>query len=145
MTIIEHSRDLPIKQKEIVQILAKNPTRRTHDELVDIAHMIKGIQFFIDREMNLESCINVAENLHYEYIEKGGQVFCLGDSGDKFYLIIEGEVSILIYNKAYSHKLRETRALANTIKKLNSTKEAILNKINALVFNISDAPESLVK
>lgn len=51
----------------------------------------------------------------------------------------------MIHNKAYSHKLRETRALGNTIKKLSTTKEIILNKINSLVFNIADAPESLVK
>lgn len=72
MAIHEQSKELGLRKREIVQILAKNPTRRTHDELVDIAHLIKSIQFFVDREMNLESCISVAENLHYEYIEKGG-------------------------------------------------------------------------
>jgi hypothetical protein len=83
--------------------------------------------------MTLEHCMSVAESLHYEYMSNGEQIFCLGDVGDKFYIIIDGEVSVSIYNKAYDAKLKEIKAMMTTVKKLRSSKDALLSKINAMV------------
>ena len=85
----------------MVTILVKNPQRRTQNELESIVPMIMKIQFFKEREMKHENCIHVAETLTYEYQPKDNVVFKQGDEGDKFYIIIDGEVSIKIYNKLF--------------------------------------------
>jgi hypothetical protein len=51
----------------------------------------------------------VAEYIHYEFFHKDETVFNLGDVGDKFYIIIDGEVSVKGHNKAYEAKLKEIR------------------------------------
>ena len=61
--------------------------------------------------MKHESCIHVAETLQYEYMHKDQVVFKQGDEGDKFYIIIDGEVSIKIYNKLYDQKSKELNSL----------------------------------
>ena len=38
---------------------------------------------------------NIAKNLEYELFKKGDIVFRIGDPGDKFYIILQGSVSIL--------------------------------------------------
>lgn len=43
----------------------------------------------------------MAETLQYEFHLRDHVVFKQGDEGDKFYIIIDGEVSIKIYNKLY--------------------------------------------
>lgn len=85
----------------MVTILVKNPQRRTQTELDSIVPLIMKIQFFKEREMKYESCIHVAETLQYEFQLRDHVVFKQGDEGDKFYIIIDGEVSIKIYNKLY--------------------------------------------
>jgi CRP-like cAMP-binding protein len=85
----------------MVTILVKNPQRRSQVELDSIVPLIMKIQFFKEREMKYESCIHVAETLQYEFHLMDHVVFKQGDDGDKFYIIIDGEVSIKIYNKLY--------------------------------------------
>ena len=45
-------------------------------------------------------------------------VFHQGDQGDKFYIIIEGEVSIKVSNKAYDAKKKECSVIQNHVKSL---------------------------
>lgn len=88
--------------------------------------MIQKIQFFIERELTLDNCVNVAEFIHYEYYNKDEVVFKLGDVGDKFYIIIDGEVSVKGHNKAYDLKLKELRTFNSMLKKIRSAREAYL-------------------
>ena len=48
--------------------------------------------------MNLsdEQLAKVVKKLNYEFCPPGKNVFNFGDGGDKFYLIIEGGVNIII-------------------------------------------------
>ena len=66
--------------------------------------MIMKIDFFKEREMKYDSCFHVAETLTYEYQKMDHVVFWQGDEGDKFYIVIDGEVSIKIFNKLFSQK-----------------------------------------
>jgi CRP-like cAMP-binding protein len=45
--------------------------------------------------------VHIAETLQYEYATRNQTVFKQGEKGDKFYIIIDGEVSIKIYNKLF--------------------------------------------
>jgi CRP-like cAMP-binding protein len=101
MAVDENSKHLQPKQREMVSVLVKNPQRRTPAELDSIVPMIMKIQFFKEREMKYESCVHVAETLSYEFQHKDHTVFRQGDEGDKFYIIIDGEVSIKIFNKLF--------------------------------------------
>jgi CRP-like cAMP-binding protein len=45
-------------------------------------------------------------------------VFRQGDEGEKFYIIIDGEVSVKIFNKAYDAKRKELNAIKVIVKHL---------------------------
>lgn len=51
--------------------------------------------------------MTIAESLSYEFCKDGHTVFHQGDKGDKFYIIIDGEVSVKIYNKTFDSKMKE--------------------------------------
>ena len=109
----------------MVNILVKMPQRRTQAELDTLVPMIMKIQFFKEREMKHESCVHVAETLQYEFQSKDHEVFKQGDEGDKFYIIIDGEVSIKIYNKLYDQKSKELHTLQVSLKRLTRSKEEL--------------------
>ncbi len=87
--------------------------------------MIMKIQFFKEREMKHENCIHVAETLQYEFQHKDHVVFKQGDVGEKFYIIIDGEVSIKIFNKTYDQKSKELNSLQISLKRLIRSKEEL--------------------
>ena len=95
---------------------------------------------------------NIAKNLEYELFKKGDIVFRIGDPGDKFYIILQGSVSIL--------KLFETELFCTgeeyieLLSKLKSDNEKymvkrtiILNKdkINIDFNNIEEVLEKIFK
>lgn len=63
--------------------------------------------------------MNIAETLSYEFIKKDHTVFNQGDKGDKFYIIIEGEVSIKIFNKVYDAKKKDLHHAQGLVKRLS--------------------------
>lgn len=60
--------------------------------------MIKGIKFFKDQNIQENDLPEIAQGLNYEYIQRGQDVFEYGSIGEKFYMIMEGEVSVMIPN-----------------------------------------------
>jgi len=55
--------------------------------------------------------VHIAETLQYEFFFKDQMVFKQGEQGEKFYIIIDGEVSVKIFNKAYDAKKKEIAAI----------------------------------
>ncbi len=55
--------------------------------------------------------MHIAETLQYEFFFKDQMVFKQGETGEKFYIIIDGEVCIKIFNKAYDAKKKELAAI----------------------------------
>jgi CRP-like cAMP-binding protein len=53
---------------------------------------LNKIKFFADREIPADSYNLIANALQYEFFRKGDIVFEKGSIGDKFYIILHGEV-----------------------------------------------------
>lgn len=62
--------------------------------------------------------MNIAETLSYEFFKRDATVFQQGDKGDKFYIIIEGEVSIKIFNKVHDSKRKDFISIQSQVKRL---------------------------
>lgn len=86
----------------MIPILAKQASARTKTELAQIEPMIKNIKFFSDREIESDSYSLLANALQYEFGKRGEIVFEKGSIGDKFYIILIGEVGkhsfLIIHN-----------------------------------------------
>lgn len=95
------------KQKEMVAILNKPANKRVPMDNQLLVPLIQSINFFKEREITQDNAVMIAETLSYEYMTPQTTVFYQGDQGDKFYIIIEGEVSVKIQNKVYESKRRE--------------------------------------
>ncbi len=79
-----------------MQILQKGQRHRTERDLEQLVPLIKSIQFFKERDIHEADFIEIVNSLHYEYMAPGSTVFDFGSSGDKFYIILQGLVQVLI-------------------------------------------------
>jgi CRP-like cAMP-binding protein len=58
---------------------------------------VKGIKYFSDKpEIKENDLIFVCEHVRYEQYHQGENIINVGEYGDKFYVIIEGEVQVLV-------------------------------------------------
>jgi CRP-like cAMP-binding protein len=73
-------------------VLCKPESERLEDEIKLLFSIIKI--FFKDKG-DLE-IYEIARHIKYEFHKEGDVVFDYGSVGDKFYLIIRGEVAVLI-------------------------------------------------
>ena len=74
----------------------KGPEYRTDRDLHLIAPFVKEVEFFKKRNIQGNDIVQVCQELKYEYFGKGEAVFKYGDIGDKFYVILRGEVAVKI-------------------------------------------------
>ena len=77
-------------------MLSKNSEARTKNEQAAILPMLKTINFFVEREVPTDSYSLIAKHLNYEFFKKGEIVFEKNSEGDKFYIILTGEVGIYV-------------------------------------------------
>lgn len=56
--------------------------------------IIKEISFFKERDIKDKNFIDIGSCLKYEFHDKGSTVFKLGTTGNKFYIILRGVVSV---------------------------------------------------
>lgn len=77
----------------------KRSEERTEDDIREIIPLIRNIKFF--KEQNItgyDELTEISQCLTYEPMQRGKEVFEYGSIGEKFYMMIEGEVSVLIPN-----------------------------------------------
>ena len=98
-------------------ILTKPVKRRTEEDLQEaLLPLLKDIQFFRERDnIKEEDFTEIGQCLTYEQIKKGQNVFewgnttvlfiCIGSGGDKFYIILQGTVSVWVPSDQYKHKI----------------------------------------
>lgn len=61
---------------------------------------VKGIKYFSEKpEINENDYLFICEHVRYEFFPEGKNVIQVGEYGDKFYVIIEGEVQVLVPQK----------------------------------------------
>ncbi|KRX06483.1 Cyclic nucleotide-binding protein [Pseudocohnilembus persalinus] len=79
--------------EKIIKLLNINPLNRTEEENHRIANTLKQVHFFkqISKQQTFELCI---KNLRLLSIPKNTVLFKQGQSGDNFYIILSGEISI---------------------------------------------------
>jgi CRP-like cAMP-binding protein len=64
--------------------------------------MLKAVSFFVEMKLDQDDLSQIGGSAMYQYQEKDNYVFYQGDKGAKFYIIINGEVSIQCPNEKYT-------------------------------------------
>eukprot|EP01029_Cantina_marsupialis_P031403 TRINITY_DN903_c0_g1_i1.p1 TRINITY_DN903_c0_g1~~TRINITY_DN903_c0_g1_i1.p1 ORF type:complete len:996 (+),score=233.56 TRINITY_DN903_c0_g1_i1:98-3085(+) len=81
--------------KKLKTMLASNPQDRQQEDLEFIMSVIGGLQFF--KNMPQDVAFRLSKLLHFEEVAGGHFVFRQGDPGDKYYIVLKGHVSVLVY------------------------------------------------
>lgn len=70
-------------------------------------------------------------------------MFSQGDKGDKFYIIIEGEVSIKIFNKVFDAKKKDLHQISGLVKRLTRDHADVQERIDKYSEALQEVPEAL--
>ena len=84
-----------------IRALEKDADCRTDSEINKIIiPLIRNITFFQkeDIAMTNEEFRFIAERIKFGFFEEGENVITYGDRGDKFFILIKGELNVLIPN-----------------------------------------------
>eukprot|EP00347_Sterkiella_histriomuscorum_P012371 403368842 len=80
--------------------LKKKPDQRKEADIQLLLPFLKSIKFFQERRDMKETDFNyLCERAKHEYFHQNKNVFCYGDYGDKFYILLEGQVAVLVPKK----------------------------------------------
>ncbi|CDW72769.1 UNKNOWN [Stylonychia lemnae] len=88
-------KQIPLLER-LIRILQKGQRTRNEKDLEHLVPLIKEIQFFKERDIKDQDFVEIVSCLTYENFKMGDTVFEWGTNGDKFYIIIEGHVSVMI-------------------------------------------------
>ena len=58
--------------------------------------IIKEIAFFKNKNIHGQDLVQICQEMKHEFYREGEAVFKQGEYGDKFYIILRGEVSVKI-------------------------------------------------
>lgn len=62
-----------------------------------LAQLLKAVRFFRDRDITNDcDLVEIAKSLLLETFERDEMIFDYGDEGDKFYIVVQGSVSIRV-------------------------------------------------
>ena len=136
--------------EEFLSDLVKNPCPISKTKIINIvskfiqkSKLIEKLEsdYQSDKKIESNSLSRIcAEKLNYIEMKQGEIVFKIGDSGDKFYFILSGNVSILKLKELQGVEMTYIQYIKYCIFLLNLNEEYILNeviKINDSVLNIS--------
>eukprot|EP00347_Sterkiella_histriomuscorum_P021256 403334649 len=82
--------------EKLIGILQKGSRTRTDRDLQHLVPLIKEIQFFKERDIKDQDFVDIVSCLTYESCQAQDNVFEWDTNGDKFYIILEGVVSVMI-------------------------------------------------
>eukprot|EP00347_Sterkiella_histriomuscorum_P010646 403375474 len=69
---------------------------RTPEENETLISLIRKIEFFMERKIKENDLVEISNCLKHEYHKKGNVVFDFGTTGEKFYIILAGSVSVQV-------------------------------------------------
>lgn len=78
----------------------KEPGKRTEEEIDNLISVIKDIDFFKKRtDLNYSDLRDLAQTFTHQTNQKG-EILCeYGDIADKFYVVLFGQVSVIVQNQ----------------------------------------------
>ena len=74
----------------------KTSEQRTEKDFHILMPIVKELKFFLQKQIVGQDLHEVCHLVKHEYMRAGDHVFKYGDFGDKFYVILKGQVSIRI-------------------------------------------------
>ncbi|CDW78470.1 UNKNOWN [Stylonychia lemnae] len=83
-------------QQTIISILKQSPEFRNEQDLKTLVPLVKDIKFFKEKKIKQRDLVDICQRLKYEYIAANKSAIQYGEYGDKFYIILEGLVSVWI-------------------------------------------------
>lgn len=93
LTALLHGKD--VEEDPILKSLAIPCGQRSDHDLVPIIDFIRGLRFFQLFTKYPETVRQVAQLLELQTVLNGGHVFFEGQPGDEFYIVLDGEISIV--------------------------------------------------
>ena len=82
--------------QKLKDILIKNQDSRSYQDINSISVIISNVKFFESLKETKSIFNEVCKYLTYEYFETNKFIFNEGEIGDKFYIILKGQVGVLI-------------------------------------------------
>ena len=95
----------------IIQVLKKHPLKRTEDDVEMVIPYMKEVKFFKDRDIKALDYPDIVHALGYEHFRDGECIMQWGELGDKFYILLKGQVGVLIP----SPKIKDSRDQMNDL------------------------------
>lgn len=84
---------------ETIETLLKiSPEMRSKENVAVLARYFSSLDFFINvqKEHGQEMCNEVYQKLRIRYARRGEDIFHVNDIGDRFYVVLEGMLSVRI-------------------------------------------------
>jgi CRP-like cAMP-binding protein len=100
--------------RQVKHYLSLPPKERTPAILNALVALTKDIEFFqtLARENSLQAHLACCSYMQVEVFKPGQAIFSVGDVGDKFYVILQGSVSVKVpTNKSLPLELQEVNTL----------------------------------
>jgi CRP-like cAMP-binding protein len=89
----------------MIQVLLKPSEERKEKDFTILAPVLKEINFFKSRNMINQDIIYLCQELQYEFFTKGETIFKYGEHGNKFYIVLNGKVDIMVPDHEKRQKL----------------------------------------
>ena len=91
------NRGIEGKQLElIVNILTKSQEQRSQYDLKTLVPLMENIRFFKERKIKTKELFEICNGLEYFKSPENSYVIKYGEEGDKFYIILQGQVSVWV-------------------------------------------------
>lgn len=74
----------------------KHSEERNEKDLMVMVPLVKEIDFFKKKNIQGQDLVQICQELKHEFYREGEAVFKQGEYGDKFYVILKGEVGVKI-------------------------------------------------
>ena len=80
----------------MIQLLRKPHESRISSDLLEISKEIKDLKFFKQQNIHGKDLFEVCEYMTYLYFEKGDSLVDYGECHDQMYIVIDGQVDIVV-------------------------------------------------
>ena len=90
---------MSLNLSKLIYILNKRQESRSPEDICEISALISNIKFFESLKDNKPIFSECCAYLTYECFSENAYFFHIGDNGDKFYILIQGEASVQVPKK----------------------------------------------